>query len=164
MQAQVTMGVLYARARRGCVTAGVEKALKRGMSYTPAGGLTKVPRLRLKLFGDFEARVDDGAALTTLPAKGQALFAYLALHPAQALSRERLAALLWGNMDNQQALRNLRHTVFTIRRATADRVSAIVADGRALRLEPALVRVDALEFGRLIVGSATPDTLRVAAS
>lgn len=95
-----------------------------------------MPRLNLRLFGGFEARLDDGAALPTLPAKGQALFAYLALHADRALSREKLAAILWGDMGNEQALRNLRHTVFTIRKATGDRLTAIVADGRALRLEP----------------------------
>jgi DNA-binding SARP family transcriptional activator len=122
-----------------------------------------VPQLSLKLFGAFKARLDDGAALT-LPAKGQALFAYLALHPEQALSRERLAALLWGDMGNEQALRNLRHTVFTIRKATGGRLTAIVADGHALGLEPAIVSVDALEFERLIAENATPDALRAAAA
>ena len=122
-----------------------------------------MPRLNLKLFGAFEARLADGAA-RTLPAKGQALLAYLALHPEQALSREKLAALLWGDMGNERALRNLRHTVFTIRKAMGDRLTPIVTDGHGLRLEPAIVSVDALEFERLIAENATPDSLRAAAA
>src|SRR5262245_18592341 len=101
-------------------------------------------RLSLMLFGSVESRRADGAPLT-LPAKGQALLAYLALHPRQAPSRDKLAALLWGGMGNEQALRNLRHTVFTIRKVLG---AEILPEGQPLRLEPGAVDVDVLAFER----------------
>ena len=45
-------------------------------------------RLALTLLGGFEARLGEGPALP-LPAKAQALLAYLALHPGQAQPRDK---------------------------------------------------------------------------
>jgi DNA-binding SARP family transcriptional activator len=52
-------------------------------------------RLTLALLGGFEARLDRGPRLV-MPAKAQALLAYLATRPGQPHPREKLAALLWG--------------------------------------------------------------------
>jgi len=82
-------------------------------------------RLALALFGGFEAQLDGGGVLALL-GKGQALLAYLALHHRQAAARNKLAALLWGGMGNEQDLRNLRHTVFTTRRTVGTPSSPMV--------------------------------------
>jgi len=118
-------------------------------------------RLALTLFGAFEAQLD-GSGGRALPAKGQTLLPYLALHPGQAAGRDKVAALLWRGMGNEQALRNLRHAVFTIRKAKGDYAVAVSSDGRGLRLEPTAVAVDALRFERLLVSDATRDALRAA--
>ena len=65
-----------------------------------------MPVVRLRLFGGFEAR--SGSKVLGLPRKAQALLAYLALAPAPTHSRAKLAALLWGDADGDDARNNLR--------------------------------------------------------
>jgi DNA-binding SARP family transcriptional activator len=81
--------------------------------------------------------------------RAQALLACLALKPGQPQLRDKLASLLW-DVGHEQARNNLRQTIFTIRRALADvGAPTLVADGEALTLDMAHVRVDAIEFERL---------------
>jgi DNA-binding SARP family transcriptional activator len=73
-------------------------------------------RVRLRLLGGFQAGVDGGAALVLPTRKTQALLAYLA-PLGQSHPREKLAGLLWGDMADAQARRNLRHALSRIRKA-----------------------------------------------
>src|SRR5215813_1246448 len=114
-------------------------------------------RLTLTVLGGFEARVE-GRAVPLLPAKGQALLAYLALHPVRAPSRDKLATVLWGGMGDEQARRNLRHTVFAIRKALAK--ADIFPMGHGLGLKLGAAEVDALRFEELVARDAAPDALR----
>src|SRR5215510_3491503 len=103
-------------------------------------------QLTVSLLGGFQARLDGGPALL-LPAKAQALLAYLAARPGQAHPRDKLAALLWGGTGDQQARSNLRHTLFTIRRAVRGvPPGVLVAEAQAIALEPAGVDIDVLTF------------------
>src|SRR5262245_65628925 len=101
-------------------------------------------QLTLSFLGGFQARLDRGRPLA-LPAKAQALLAYLAARPSHAHPRDKLAALLWGGTGQEQARSNLRHTLFTIRQALRGLSPGIfVAEAQAVAFEPAAVDVDVL--------------------
>ncbi len=107
-------------------------------------------QLSLSLLGGFQARLDRGSLLA-LPAKAQALLAYLAARPGQAHPRDKLAALLWGGTGQEQARSNLRHTLFSIRQAVRGlSPGVLVAEAQAVALEPAAVDVDVLTFEKLV--------------
>jgi DNA-binding SARP family transcriptional activator len=72
--------------------------------------------------------------------------AYLGLRPGQAHSRDKLAAVLWGDRGDEQARDSLRHTLVELRRALPDHSKSLVADGRDLSLNPAAVEVDVTTF------------------
>ena len=77
-------------------------------------------RLSLTLFGGFRARFDPDQALVIAIKKSQALLAYLALPLGQAHPRDKLAALLWGDMQEAQARAGLRQTLYTLRKVLGD--------------------------------------------
>src|SRR5262245_1552754 len=106
-------------------------------------------RLNLFLFGGFRATI--GARSVVLPLKkAQALLAFLALSPAQRQTRERLAALFWGETPEEQARNSLRQTLFTIRGALG-RVAPRVLGGDpgAVWLETGAVDAGALASDRV---------------
>lgn len=94
-----------------------------------------------------------------LPKKAQGLLAYLALHPGQALARERLAALLWGDARSEQARRSLRECLRSIRAIMGgDAKDALAADGNGGRLAlPKNTDVDATRFEQLVRSSRLED-------
>ncbi len=102
-------------------------------------------RLDLTLFGGFRARLDAGPPLVLPTRKAQALLAYLALPLGQAHPRDKIAALLWGDMRQPQARASLRQVLTAIRRAIAG-VDALRVDAETVALDPAAVAVDALIF------------------
>jgi len=120
-------------------------------------------RLSLVLFGSFHATI--GARRITLSLKkAQALLAFLALSPAQRHTRERLAALLWGDTADEQARNSLRQTLFAIRAALGRSSSQYLAgDLTTVWLEPGAVDVDVLAFERL-AAEETDDALGQAAA
>jgi hypothetical protein len=112
-------------------------------------------RLDLRLLGGFQARLG-GAPSLALPAKAQALLAYLGLRPNSAHPRDKVAALLWGATSDAQARANLRHTVFVLRKALGE--SVLQTDGHTLAVDPRVVNIDTGTFERL-VGKGTPEAL-----
>src|SRR6266545_959212 len=107
-------------------------------------------RLTLSLLGGFQARLDSGPPLV-VPAKAQALLAYLGARPGQAHPRDKLAALLWGGTGQEQARSNLRHTLFTIRQAMRGvSPGLLVAEAQGVALEPAAADVDVHSFEKLV--------------
>src|SRR5213593_4296030 len=120
-------------------------------------------QLTLSLLGGFQARLDRGPLLA-VPAKAQALLAYLAARPGQAHPRDKLAALLWGGTGQEHARSNLRHTLFTIRQAVRGlSPGLLVAEAQAVALEPAAVDVDVLTFEKLVT-EGTADAFERAAA
>jgi len=113
--------------------------------------LKPAARLKLTLLGGFRAQLEAGAALVLPTKKSQALLAYLALPPGRAHPREKLAALLWGDMQDAQARGNLRHALSRIRKALPRTArSGMVVDGPSVALDPAVVDVDVAQFERLV--------------
>jgi DNA-binding SARP family transcriptional activator len=120
-------------------------------------------RLKLTLLGGFQAQLDAGAALVLPTRKSQALLAYLALPPGQAHPREKLATLLWGDMQDAQARGNLRQALARIRKALPRSARpGLVLDGSSVALDPSVVDVDVARFERL-VADGSPEALEQAA-
>lgn len=114
-------------------------------------------RARLRLFGEFSLDDPEGRPIVLNLRKAEALIAYLALAPGQSSSRERLAALLWGDSDQGRARQSLRQAIFALTKAFAQRdLSLLRLESQAVRLAENTLRVDAVEFDRLIAdGSKT---------
>jgi len=93
--------------------------------------------LRLELLGDF--RLIAGGGLVTVSAKkAQALLAFLAIKPAQLVSRDKIAALLWGSFGPEQARQSLRQMLSTLRRelkAIAGEETLLVEENDFLALD-----------------------------
>ena len=116
-------------------------------------------RLELKLLGGFEARLQAGAALVLPTKKTQALLAYLALPLGQSHPREKLATLLWGDMQDAQARGNLRNALSRIKKTLPKAARASLRfDGASVSLDPSAVDVDVARFERLVADSS-PDAL-----
>src|SRR5262245_12423151 len=106
--------------------------------------------LELTLLGGFGARVDT-RSLVFPSRKARALLSYLAVPTGRPHSRDKLAALLWGDTAEPQARNSLRQCLFGIRRVlVAHRVRALVVDGESVALDQAAVRVDVAVFDRLV--------------
>ena len=121
-------------------------------------------RIDLRFLGGFEVRLSHGSPLTVPTRKAQGLLAYLALPCGVAHPRDKLAALLWGDMREGQARANLRQTLFMLRKALPVAVSdALRLDAPTMALEPAAVDVDVATFEHLTT-AGTPDALARAAA
>ena len=103
-------------------------------------------RVRLSLFGRFEARGSDGEPLDISGKKVQALIAYLAVESARVHGREELATLLWGQTGEERARHNLRQTLSKLRRICD---AIIVAEDDSLKLDGEHCRIDVREFQEL---------------
>jgi DNA-binding SARP family transcriptional activator len=119
--------------------------------------------MRLELLGDLLIRDGDGSLATIGAKKSQALLAYLAMKPAQHVSREKLAGLLWSSTGPDQARQSLRQTLSTIRKE----LSQIAPDQKILIEESDLlcldrsVTCDVPELESL-VGAGTEEALKKA--
>ncbi len=120
-------------------------------------------RLRLKLFGGFEARPHGGQAIVFPRKKAEALLAFLALQPAKAHTREELAVLLWGDADDERARHSLRQVLVSLRQSlAATSVPVLVETGESVAINPEAIEVDALVFEAL-VAEGTPQAIAEAA-
>lgn len=88
--------------------------------------MTELPGLEIRLLGAPRARVD-GRPLEVDTRKAVAVLAVLALQPGPQ-SRERLAALLWPESDEEHARSALRRTLSTLNRALGGRWVVIRRD------------------------------------
>jgi DNA-binding SARP family transcriptional activator len=88
----------------------------------------------------------------TLPTKKiQALLAYLALPPGREHARDKLAALLWGDLSQGHARHSLRQALFALRQALEPvRPACLRVEGATIALNPEAVDVDAMSFERLV--------------
>ena len=107
--------------------------------------------LELELLGDFRMRSEAGALINISAKKSQAMIAYLGVKPAQLVSRDKMAALLWSSTATEQARQSLRQTLSSLRKEltqiSPDR-KILVEEGDFLSLDPDLVHVDVAEFER----------------
>src|SRR5262247_1581831 len=114
--------------------------------------------LRVRVLGDFEARVGTGPALSLSSRKSRALLAYLAVIGQHPQTREKLAALLWGEVPEEQARQSLRKALWDLRKVLAGaKPWPLSMDGETVALVSETV--DVLEFEAL-VRDGRPDAMR----
>lgn len=116
--------------------------------------------LHLELLGDFRLRDEEGALITISAKKSQAMLAFLSVKPAQLVSRDKMASLLWSSTAPEQARQSLRQTLSTLRRELAQVSSKkiLVEEGDFLSLDASMVHVDVVELESLIA-AGTPEAL-----
>src|SRR5215472_9013072 len=101
--------------------------------------------LMIGLLGPLVIESDD-CRLGKVPKKARALLGFLAAQGAQAVSRERLADLLWPYQGSDQARHSLRNCLLELRKALGPRAgSYLVADFASCRLQDAGVDLDRFE-------------------
>lgn len=108
--------------------------------------------LTLKLFGPFEVFVAGKPLPRLRTRKGQWLLALLALRHEQEVERSWLAGVLWPESLEEQALTNLRISLFDLRRALGGQAYRLQSPSpRTLRLDLTDADVDVLAFDQAIV-------------
>ena len=113
-----------------------------------APGETKPDSVPLRLFLLGAFRVERDAQTLHLPTrKIESLLAYLVLHP-QPHSRDKLAALLWGDVTNEQARTSLRTALVALRKELGDDI--LIGDRETVQINPRFpLWVDAREMADL---------------
>ena len=131
---------------------------------TASDRVTGTATLALKLLGEFEVR-DSGSRLVNVTArKSRALLALLALAPSCSMTRQRIVDLLWSDRSEAQARSSLRQSLMALRKELAEVGASLFSIGEErVRLNPARIDVDALQFCRLAAGRDT-EALREAAA
>jgi DNA-binding SARP family transcriptional activator len=111
-----------------------------------APGSADSASIRLYLFGEFQLERQAGSI--HLPTrKAELLLAYLALSPGPH-GREKLAALFWGDVPDEQARGSLRKALTALRQALGPDV--LLTGRQAVRLNPDYpLWVDVATFERL---------------
>lgn len=113
--------------------------------------------LHLELLGDFRLRSEDGSLVNISAKKSQAMLAFLAVKPAQLVSRDKMASVLWSSTASEQARQSLRQTLSTLRKELASIApkKILIEEGDFLSLDASQVYVDVAEFeGLVAVGTA----------
>src|SRR5262245_2215981 len=111
--------------------------------------LCEMARLQLRLLGGFDLQAGPGQAMPIKLKKAQALLAYLACHLGQSHPRDKLATLLWPEMDDRQARANLRKVLFVLRPGLSVVSPSLRLDEDTVTLDTAALEVDVLAFQRL---------------
>jgi TolB-like protein/two-component SAPR family response regulator len=113
--------------------------------------------LRLRVLGEFSLGTD-GKDVAVPGQRCRALLAFLACHPGKPQSREKLAALLWGERFDEQARQSLRQALAALRRILGDAV--VAADRNEVELRNGFSS-DVGEF-LVLLASRQPSQLRQA--
>jgi predicted ATPase/DNA-binding SARP family transcriptional activator len=115
--------------------------------------------LTLELLGTFRATTGSDALIGFRTDKARALLAYLAVESARPQQRTSLATLLWPDMPDDIALRNLRKTLHRLYEALtpalgidADRLLA--SSRQTIQLAAEMCSVDVVSFQRLLAEAA----------
>ena len=121
--------------------------------------------LRLELLGDLQIRAGNGPLATISAKKAQALIAYLAVKPAQRVSREKIAALLWSSTGPDQARQSLRQTLSMLRKELTTILGdprALIDENDVLGVDETLVACDVAEFESLAASGSESALARAA--
>ncbi len=109
-------------------------------------------QLHLTFFGSFQATLGNTPLLDFESNKVRALLAFLGTEGVRPHHRIEVATLLWPQMNDAAALRNLRHAIANLRRCLGDtraRVPFLLVDRYTVQLSPdADIVVDVVAFRR----------------
>ena len=101
--------------------------------------------LTIGLLGPLVIESDD-CRLGKVPKKARALLGFLAAQGGQAVSRERLADLLWPYQGSDQARHSLRNCLLELRKALGAQAGAyLIADFASCRVQDTMVDLDRFE-------------------
>lgn len=121
-------------------------------------------KLALQLLGDYQIHDESGALVTLSAKKSQALIAYLATKPAQRVSRDKVANLLWSSTGPEQARQSLRQLLSTLRKELthiSPEQKILIEESDFLGVDGSLVVADVPQFETLLA-AGTEDSLRKA--
>ncbi len=117
--------------------------------------------LKLAMLGPWEATVDGTPVRLPASSMARALLAYLAAEGHAAHPRESLAALLWPEQPDREALAHLRRTLFDLRQALGDADAQqpfLFASRETIELNPAAdVDLDVSAFTEALGAVSAPD-------
>ncbi len=91
--------------------------------------------LQISLLGDQRLTLDGGSLVGSIARRSVEIIAYLALHPNEPQPRAQIAAALWPDSTDAQALTNLRRELHHLR-AVLGADSAITSDARTVTWNP----------------------------
>ena len=107
--------------------------------------------VRISLLGGVDVRLVDGSEVRVASRKALALLTYLARRPGASHSRDKLAALLWGDVANERARHSLRQALATIRAGLAPAMTPVLGEhGDQVALDSVAADVDVARFERLL--------------
>ena len=103
----------------------------------------------LRVLGGFALTAKDGGGLSLPTKKDRLLLAFLALHPGQPQSREKLYGLLWADRGEEQARGSLRQSLASLRDLfqTAG-IDPLTVNRESVTLDASQLSVDALDFAK----------------
>jgi DNA-binding SARP family transcriptional activator len=110
---------------------GAEPAL----DLDPSAEGTERPTLRIHCFGTLRVSYGGVAVDGFESQKVRGLFAYLACHRGQPLTRDHLAAVFWPGKDEEGARRNLRQSLYNLRSLFPRGRPAVLASRQVLELD-----------------------------
>jgi DNA-binding SARP family transcriptional activator len=115
-------------------------------------------RLELSLLGGFHAQVDGSPAVGLDTDKTRALLVYLSVESSRAHTRDALAGLLWPDLPDDAARRNLRNSLFKLRQVLGEEeggAGLLRITPQAIQVDPnAGLRLDSAAFEALVAGCA----------
>ena len=89
-----------------------------GLPAAAAANCTALPALQIRCFGGFELLADGGGVnLSRVRPQARTVLRILSLNAGRPVHRERLAGILWADLDTASALHALQVSVSSLRRA-----------------------------------------------
>ncbi len=116
--------------------------------------------LNIRLLGGL--RVDVGEELVFPTRKTALLLAMLAAAGGEAVSRDKIREMFWGDRGETQAAGSLRRALSDLRRGLGGYADVLQTSSTGVGVDPELVTVDSVLFARL-ARQAEPDSMRSAA-
>ncbi|CAH1651586.1 TPR_REGION domain-containing protein [Hyphomicrobiales bacterium] len=111
--------------------------------------------VELGLLGGFELRRADGVVAVLPTRKAEMLLAYLALPAGHAHSRDKLAALLWGDRQDAQARASLRNAIAALRAVLG--AETIRGERDMVELKPVDISIDIDRLAAAAAGETAVD-------
>ena len=105
---------------------------------------------QIQLLGGLTARYLDNAPIALTRQQTGSLFAFLALHPNRAYTREFLMALLWPDDAPEEAAHSLRQALYSLRKQlnvqAGSESDPLITTRNSIELKAAIVSTDVRQF------------------